>query len=80
MSRRGPRVYVTVDADHDIALLRGDGARDVILSLALEAPWSTGGRGWVVDAGRVADVVALCEHRHQLCVVSNRRPPEQVAS
>jgi hypothetical protein len=72
-------VYVTVDAGRDIALLRGGGARDVIELLSLAAKYSASGRGWCVDAGRVADVVALCEHRHELCVVSNRRPPEKVA-
>ena len=77
---RGPWLFVTVDVGRNIALLRGNGARDAIHLLSLAASYSASGRGWCVDAARVADVVALCEYRHELCVVSNRRPPEQVAS
>jgi hypothetical protein len=73
---RGPWLYITVDDHRNVLLLRGDGARDAIETLALEATWSRGGRGWVVDVKHVADVVAFCEYRHQLVVVSNRRPPE----
>jgi hypothetical protein len=80
VSRRGPWLYVTTDDRRGIALLRGDGALDAVETLSLEKTWSAGGRGWVVDERHVADVVAYCEHRHQLVVVSNRRPPEAAAS
>jgi hypothetical protein len=74
-------LFVTTDDRRGVALLRGDGAHDVIETLSIKATWSKFGRGWVVDREHVADVVAFCEHRHQLVVVSNRRPPVgQVAS
>ena len=78
--KRGPWLFVTVDARHGVALLRGDGAHDTVKTLSLEATWSKFGRGWVVDARHVADVVAYCESRHELVVVSNRRPPETAAA
>jgi hypothetical protein len=65
------------DDKRNVLPLRGDGARDAIETLTLKATWSRGGRGWVVDARHVADVVAYCESRRELCVVSDRRPPEQ---
>jgi hypothetical protein len=73
-------LFVTVDSRHDLALLRGDGAHDAVKTLSLEATWSPFGRGWVADARHVADVVAYCESRHELCVVSNRKPPEKAAA
>ena len=74
--RRGPWLFVTVDDQRSVALLRGDGAHDVIKTLSLKATWSRGGRGWVVDVKHVADVVAFAQYRHELAVVSERRPPE----
>jgi len=74
--RRGPWVYLTADEKRGVVLVRGPGDRDVIDALGLEARYSRGGHGWVVDHRHLADVVAFCEHRRQLVVVSNRRPPE----
>jgi hypothetical protein len=79
--KRGPWLYVTVDQAHDLALLRGDGANQCARLFSGSYPgadsrpsrWSNTGRGWVMPGKLVADVVAFCEHRHELVVVSERK-------
>jgi hypothetical protein len=44
MTRRGPWLFVTVDDQRGMALLRGDGARDVNEVLSLKATYSRAGR------------------------------------
>ena len=55
---------VTVDSAHGSALLRGVGAKQLAVDLGLSPAWSESGRGWVVDAAHVADLIALGEHLH----------------
>jgi hypothetical protein len=82
--KRGPWLFITTDDQNGVALLRGDGANQCARLFSGSYPgadskpsrWSYTGRGWVIPSKLVADVVAFCEHRHQLVVVSNRRPPE----
>jgi hypothetical protein len=71
--RRGPYLYVTVDERRRLLLLRGDGAPDVCEALSLRATYSRAGGGRVVGVEHLADVVAYCEHRHELCVVTERK-------
>jgi hypothetical protein len=85
VKRGGPWLFVTTDAQHGVALLRGDGAIQCARLFSGSYPsadsrlsrYSYGGGGWVIPSKLVPDVVAHCEHRHELVVVSNRRPPEQ---
>ena len=82
--KRGPWLFITTDDQNGVALLRGDGANQCARLFSGSYPgadsrpsrWSYTGRGWVIPSRLVADVVAFCEPRHQLVVVSNRRPPE----
>jgi hypothetical protein len=63
--RRSPHVLsVTTDATNGLALLRGFGSRDLTVDLGLSPQWSDDGRGWVVDAGHVPDLLALGEAMH----------------
>ena len=54
---------VTTDTMAGIALLRDTGSRELAEELALTPQWSSSGRGWVVDAVHVPDLIALGEHR-----------------
>ena len=79
--RRGPWVYVTLDDQRGVALLRGDGANQCARLFSGSYPgadsrpsrWSYTGGGWVIPSKLVADVVAFCELHHQLVVVSKRK-------
>jgi hypothetical protein len=71
---RGPWLFVTVDDRRRVALLRGDGARETVDVLGLTDRYSRLARGHVVDLDRLADVLALCQARRQLAVVSDRKP------
>jgi hypothetical protein len=73
-------LFVTIDDRRNLALLRGDGARDTVEALGLADRYSRLGHGFVVDLDRVADVVAYAQFKHELAVVSNRRPPETAAT
>lgn len=85
MTRRGVWVFVTIDDRRGVALLRGDGANQCARLFSGSYPgadscpsrWSSTGRGWVIPSKLVPDVVAFCESRRELVVVSERRPPEQ---
>ena len=79
--KRGPWLFVTVDQAHGVALLRGDGANQCARLFSGSYPgaefkpsrWSSTGRGWVIPSRLVPDVVAYCDHRHELVVVSDRK-------
>lgn len=79
--KRGPWLYVTLDQARGVALLRGDGANQCARMFSGSYPgadsrpsrWSSTGRGWVIPGRLVPDVVAYCEHRRELCVVSERK-------
>jgi hypothetical protein len=81
VSRRGPWLYITTDDQNAVALLRGPGANECARMFSGSYPgaeykpsrWSNTGRGWVIPSRLVADVVAFCEHRHELVVVSDRK-------
>ena len=64
--RRAPVqiLSITTDSVAGVALLRGRNCRKLIQDLALTATWSESGRGWVVDAVHVPDLIALGEIRH----------------
>jgi hypothetical protein len=55
---------VTEDTAAGLALLRGVGARQLADDLQLDPAWSDSGRGWVVDAAHVRDLIAAAEHMH----------------
>jgi hypothetical protein len=55
---------VTTDTATGLALLRGAGSRELAEELALTPQWSESGRGWLVDAAHVPDLIALGEYRH----------------
>jgi hypothetical protein len=88
VSRRGPWLFVTVDDQNGVALLRGDGAGQCARLFSGSYPgaeykpsrWSNTGRGWVIPSRLVPDVIAYAESRHELAVVSGRRTPESEAS
>jgi hypothetical protein len=63
--RRPLRVLsVTEDSTTGLALLRGVGSQQLATDLGLNPAWSESGRGWVVDAAHVSDLIALGEHLH----------------
>jgi hypothetical protein len=71
--RRSLRVLsVTEDPANGRALLRGIGSKQLAVDLGLTPQWSDEGRGWVVDAAHVADLLALGEHLHY-CVSYRER-------
>ena len=67
----GPDVYVTVRGD--LALVRGWAAERAVRMTSGDvlAPWSDAGRGWVIDAATVPDVVAYCQSSRWLVVISD---------
>lgn len=70
---RGPWLFVTVDEAHGLALVRGEEAGRVALLVSPDTPrWSRRGRGWVIAASRVADVLAYAQTRHEVVVISHR--------
>lgn len=73
LRKRGPWLFVTVDAKHHLALLRGTGTQEVIDALGLDARYSKYGHGWVIAIADVSDVVAYGEYSHELIVVSDRK-------
>jgi hypothetical protein len=65
--RRDLRVLsITVDGARGLALLRGQGCRELADELQLDPQWSESGRGWVVDVVHAADLLALGEWRHYI--------------
>lgn len=71
---RSPSLFVTVDADRGLALVRGPSARQVTWLLAGDVRrWSRSGRGWVVPAAAVPDIRTYGEEFRELCVVSQRK-------
>lgn len=74
MRRRGPWLFVTVDHENHLALVRGADA-EKMTRLLVDDPsdicWSPGARGWVVSSSAVGDLVAYAEHHHLLLVISN---------
>jgi hypothetical protein len=54
-------VSITIDTPAGIALLKGSGARYLADWLQLDPRRSKSGGGWVVDADRVPDLIALAE-------------------
>ncbi len=69
----GVWLYVTVDSERGLALLRGEEARRVTMVLTGETVYSPGGRGWVIPERHVQDVAAYGEYLHRLVVVHSRR-------
>ena len=68
----GPAVYVTLRGD--LALVRGVEAERAahLVSPPENLPqWSPGGRGWVIPAALVSDVLAYAQDAHLLAVVSD---------
>jgi hypothetical protein len=63
---------ITTDPATGLALLRGHGSRDLAVELALIPRWSQSGRGWVVDAVHVPDLIALGEHQHYVVTERDR--------
>lgn len=71
---RSPSLFVTVDPDRGLALVRGPSARHVTELLAAEQRrWSPSGRGWVVPADAVSDLRTYGEEFRELVVVSQRK-------
>jgi hypothetical protein len=71
-----PWLYVTVDAQRRVALIRGDGKADVLrLDIVPRhlCQFSRAAQGWVIPIGYVPDVVAFGEYRGQLVVVTDRK-------
>jgi hypothetical protein len=54
-------VSITIDTPAGIALLKGSGARYLADWLQLDPRRSKSGGGWVVDADREPDLIALAE-------------------
>lgn len=83
MSRRdGPDVYVTLREDRGALLVRGRWAQDVARQVAPERwppRWSDAGRGWVLPARCRDDVLAYCQDRHWLAVVTDETPRDRAA-
>jgi hypothetical protein len=74
MVRCEPSIFVTVDAERGLALVRGPSARRVTWLLAAEQrQWSPSGRGWVVPADVVPDLRTFAEIFRELVVVSQRK-------
>ena len=73
-TRRRPWLWVLVDHGRGLALVRGEDAAHVIRSVVPDgqATWSTTGRGLVIPAHHVPDLVAHGQARRQLVVVVNR--------
>lgn len=70
-----PWLFITVDPEHHIALLRGREAKYAArLVTGPIAAWSRSTGGWVIPERNVADIVALGQYLHELVVVHNRRP------
>jgi hypothetical protein len=73
--RRPLRVLsVTEDSTTGLALLRGVGSRQLAVDLGLIPQWSEFGRGWVVDAAGVRDLIAFGEHLHYVVSWRERSP------
>ena len=71
-----PWLYLTIDEDRGLMLVRGGEARRITHLLAPENTppvWSSSGRGWVVPAAMQADLEAYAEfHRLGFMAVSRR--------
>ena len=84
--RAGPSLYLTIDHNRGLCLLRGADATAAVQLFArlggpaygeFRAKWSRAARGFVVPIRYAPDVEAWCLWRHRLCVVSERK--EQAA-
>jgi hypothetical protein len=73
----GPSLYITIRGDR--ALVRGTDAERVCRMVSTDGPrWSDGGRGWVITAATVADVLAYSQAAHLLAVVSDQSDDQAV--
>ncbi len=78
-TRGGPSIYVTVRGD--LALVRGwEAERGVRMISDVSLGWSDAGRGWVIPASAVADLLAYGQQNHLLIVVSDITAEPAVAS
>jgi hypothetical protein len=59
--RAGRFLHATVDDARGIVLLKGYGARDLARDLGLKPLYSGVGKGWVLDAKHLPDIVAFAE-------------------
>ncbi len=66
-----PAFSATVDGDR--ALVRGYGAKQVLLTLGARPYWSESGRGWVVPSTVVDDLSAYAQHRHEWIKIVTRK-------
>lgn len=73
--RTAPDLYVTVRGD--LALVRGPGAERAVRMALVEgaASWSRSGRGWVIEAADVPDVLAWAQSSRLLAVISQEQAP-----
>ena len=71
---RRPWLWVTVDQRRGLALVRGEDAAHAVRMVVPngKANWSTIGRGLVVPARYVPDLVAYGQSRRELVVVVDR--------
>ena len=60
---------LAVDNRRRLALVRGWGARELVLASGHKPLWSASGRGWVIDARHAPDVEALAQHERRLVSV-----------
>jgi hypothetical protein len=75
----GPSIYVTVRGDR--ALVRGwEAERGVRMVTEQPLQWSDAGRGWVVPAATVADLLAYSQLHHLLVVVSDITDDQAVSA
>ncbi|MQA12957.1 MAG: hypothetical protein GEV09_01980 [Pseudonocardiaceae bacterium] len=74
----GPTLFITVDPERGLALVRGkSGKRTVHLLVAEEdITYSTSQRGWVVPASAVPDIETFASYyAEELCVTTKRKLP-----
>jgi len=62
---------ITLDSDRPFILVRGH-VRDLLMAEGLWPIWSAAGRGFVLDAHHLADVLAILEHAGFLVRISER--------
>jgi len=67
--RAGFVIAITVDTRRGVALVRGLGAKQLILQAGHKPLWSGTGRGWCIDAQHVPDVDACAQLERRLVVV-----------
>jgi hypothetical protein len=66
----GPAIFVTVRGS--LALVRGYEAERACRMISQAGPaWSDNGRGWVISADAIPDLLAYAQAHHLLAVVSD---------